>query len=51
LILAGLFWRNFLKIFCSFSLFHYYLPLERECPLLLNKLKSASPKTDLCQVW
>jgi hypothetical protein len=50
--LACWFWRRrFLKIFSAFSLFRYYLPLERGYLLLLNKLKSPPPKDDLCQVW
>jgi hypothetical protein len=50
LILAGWFWRReFLKIFSAFSLFRYYLPLEKGYPLPLNKLESPSPKDDLCQ--
>jgi hypothetical protein len=51
LILASWFWRRFLKIFSAFSLFPYYLPLEKSYPLPLNKIKSPSPKDDLCQVW
>ena len=34
-----------------FSLFHYYLPLEKAMVLYLNKLESPSPKDFLCQVW
>jgi hypothetical protein len=50
--LACWFWRRrFLKIFSAFSLFRYYLPLERGFPFSLNKLDSPSPKDDLCQVW
>jgi hypothetical protein len=49
--LAGWFWRRFLKIFSAFSLFCYYLPLEKGYSLSLNKLISPSPKDDLCQVW
>jgi hypothetical protein len=50
--LACLFWRKrFLKIFSAFSLFRYYLPLEKGYPLLLNKFESPSPKDDLYQVW
>jgi hypothetical protein len=42
--------KIFFKIFSAFSLFRYYLPLERVYPRLLNKLESPSPKDDLCQV-
>jgi hypothetical protein len=50
--LACWFWRRrFLKNFSAFSLFSYYLPLERGYPLSLNKLKSPLAKDDLCQVW
>ena len=31
--------------------FHYYLPLEEDVDLHLNKLESASPKDALCLVW
>ena len=34
-----------------FSLFCYYLPLEKDRALHLNKLESPSPKHALCQVW
>jgi hypothetical protein len=37
--------------FLKFSVYFYYLPLEKGYPLLLNKLESPSPKDDLCQVW
>jgi hypothetical protein len=48
--LAGWFWkRRFL--FSVFLLFRYYLPLEKDYPLFLNKVESPSPKDDLCQVW
>jgi hypothetical protein len=51
LILACWFWkRRFLKIFSVFSLFCYYLSLERGYPLPLNKLESLSLNDDLCQV-
>ena len=36
---------------CVFSLFRYYLPLEKSGALHLNKLDSPSPKDALCQVW
>jgi hypothetical protein len=50
--LACWFWRKrFLKNFSAFSLFCYYLPLEKDYPLSLNKLKFPLPKDDLCQVW
>jgi hypothetical protein len=39
------------KNFRAFSLFRYYLPLQRGYPLLLNKLESPLPKDALCQVW
>jgi hypothetical protein len=39
------------KIFSVFSLFCYYLPLERDNPLHLNKLESPPFKDDLYQVW
>jgi hypothetical protein len=51
LILAYWFWRRFLKIFSVFSLFRYYLPLERGYLLPLNNLESPLLKHDLCQVW
>ena len=34
-----------------FSLFHYYLPLEKAMVLYLNKLEFPPPKDALCQVW
>jgi hypothetical protein len=45
------FWRRFLKMFSVFSLFCYYVPLEKGYPLCLNKLESPPPKDDLCPVW
>ena len=39
--------KNFLNVF---SLFHYYLPLEKSEALHLSKLESTSPKDALCQV-
>jgi hypothetical protein len=50
--LACWFWRTgfFLKMFSVFLLFRSYLPLEKGNPLRLNKLKSPTPKDDLCQV-
>jgi hypothetical protein len=50
--LACWFWRRkFLKIFCVFLLFRYYLPFERGYPLPLKILESSSSKDDFCQVW
>ena len=43
--------RRFLNFVNVFSLFHYYLPLEKGGALRLNKLESPSPKDALCQVW
>ena len=34
-----------------FSLFRYYLPLEKSWALLLNKLEFTSPKNALYQIW
>ena len=46
------FWRRrFLNFVNAFSLFRYYLPLEKGGVLCLNKLESPSPKDALCQVW
>ena len=39
---------NFVNVF---SLFRYYLPLEKGGTHHLNKLESPSPKDALCQVW
>ena len=39
---------NFVNVF---SLFRYYLPLEKGGALHLNKLESPLPKDVLCQVW
>ena len=45
------FWRRrFLNFVNAFSLFRYYLPLEKGGVLCLNKLESPSPKDALCQV-
>ena len=41
----------FLKFANIFSLFCYYLPLEKGEALHLNKLESPSSKDTLCQVW
>jgi hypothetical protein len=50
--MACWFWRKrFLKKFCVFLLFRYYLLLERGYPLPLQKLESSLSKDDLCQVW
>ena len=50
--LAQWFWRRrFLNFVNVFSLFHYYLPLEKGGTLHLNKLESPSPRDTLCQVW
>jgi hypothetical protein len=43
--------EDFKIIFSAFSLFRYYLPLERGYPLQLNKLEFPLPKDNLCQVW
>ena len=43
--------RRFLKFVNVFSLFRYYLPLEKGVALHLNKLESPSPKDALSQVW
>ena len=49
--LAQWFWRRFFNFVNVFSLFCYYLPLEKGGALHLNKLESPSPKDALCQVW
>ena len=49
--LALWFLRRFLKFVNVFSLFRYYLPLEKGLALHLNKYESPSPKDALCQVW
>ena len=50
--LAQWFWRRrFFNFVNVFSLFHYYLPLEKSRALLLNKLESPSPMDALCQIW
>ena len=43
--------RRFLKFVNIFSLFPYYLPLEKGVALHLNKFESPLPKDALCQVW
>ena len=46
------FWRRrFLNFVNVFSLFRYYLPLEKGGALHLNKLESPLPKDALFQVW
>ena len=48
---AQWFWRRgFLNFVNVFSLFCYYLPLEKGIALHLNKLESPSTKNALCQV-
>jgi hypothetical protein len=42
--------KKILKIFSVSLLLYYYLPLERDNPLHLNKLESPFPKDDLWQV-
>ena len=49
--LALLFLRRFLKFVNVFSLFRYYLPLEKGVTLHLYKLEFPSLKNALCQVW
>ena len=50
--LAQWFWRRrFLNFVNVFSLFGYYLPLEKGGALHLNKLESPLPKDALWQVW
>ena len=44
----GIIYFNFVN---EFPLFRYYLPLEKDGDLHLNKLESPSPKDDFCQVW
>ena len=43
--------RKILKFVNVFSLFHYYLPLEKGRALHLKKHELPSPKDTLCQVW
>jgi hypothetical protein len=43
--------EKILIFFSVFLLFRYYLPLEKDVPLHLNKLESPPPKNYLCQVW
>ena len=50
--LAQWFWRKrLLKFVNVFSLFRYYLPLEKGGALHLDKHESPSPKDALCKVW
>ena len=50
--LAQWFWRRrLLNSVNIFSIFCYYLPLEKGMVLHLNKLESTSPKDALYQVW
>ena len=50
--LAQWFWRRgLLNVVNVFSLFRYYLPLEKGKALYLNKLESRLPKDALCKVW
>ena len=43
--------KIFKKFVSIFSLFRYYLPLEKNVLLYLNNLKSPLPKDALCHVW
>ena len=43
--------ENIFKFVNVFSLFRYYLPLEKGWVLHLNKIESPSPKNALCLVW
>ena len=43
--------NKILKFVNVFSLFRYYLPLEKGVALHLNKFEFLLPKDDLCQVW
>jgi hypothetical protein len=43
--------EDFFKMFSVFLFFCYYLPLEKGCPLLLNKFEFCWLKDNLCQVW
>mgnify|MGYP003691681831 CR=1 FL=1 len=43
--------RRYLNFVNVFSLFHYYLPLEKGGALHLNRHESLSPRDTLCQVW
>ena len=43
--------KRFLQSVDIFLLFRYFLPLEKDKVLYLNKLETPSPKNALCQVW
>ena len=43
--------RRFLNFVNIFTLFHYYLALEKGMALHLNKIEFPSHKNTLCQVW
>ena len=43
--------RIFFNFVHVFSLFRFYLTLEGDGALYLNKLESPSPNNSLCQVW
>ena len=43
--------KMFLNLVYVFSLFHYYLPIEKSGALHLNKIKFSSPKDEWCHVW
>ena len=45
------FLRRFLTFINVYLLFPYYLPLEKDVALHLNKLESPLPKNGLCQFW
>ena len=49
---SGSWEEGFFFIFLNvFSLFGYYLPLEKRMALHLNKLQFPTPKYDLCPFW
>ena len=43
--------RRLLNFINVYSLFHNYLPLEKDVAVDLNIFESPSPKDSLCQVW
>ena len=43
--------KMFLNLVYVFSLFHYYLPIEKSGALHLNKIKFSSPKDEWCKVF
>ena len=43
--------RRFSNFVNLFSLFRFYLPLEKDEALHLNKVEFPSPKDTLCQDW